>query len=248
MALLGFLAYLLAEEAGLSGIFSVFFCGITMRWGAERRRGRPAPAQGIQCMPLRCRASRPAQRCSCRIVLGLGEHGLPPCTPCRLPRPSPLPRPRVQPLHLARAVSLRQGGHRLPLPHRLLLIGALPLPLRRLLHVELRAVEGRPGRGVAGGPGAGRLPGSAGGRHGSRLAAHGRPAGQAQAAQHGAEGPCINCVEVVGRGTPLAGGGSSCRHCPPWVSPALVRRRASWLGRRARLRPPWLPWCWRPAR
>ena len=31
VALLGFLAYLIGEELHLSGIFSVFFCGITMR-------------------------------------------------------------------------------------------------------------------------------------------------------------------------------------------------------------------------
>lgn len=37
MALLGFLAYLLAEELQLSGIFSVFFAGLTMRWGHSRR-------------------------------------------------------------------------------------------------------------------------------------------------------------------------------------------------------------------
>jgi NhaP-type Na+/H+ or K+/H+ antiporter len=30
VALLGFLAYMLAEGAGLSGIFSVFFAGLTM--------------------------------------------------------------------------------------------------------------------------------------------------------------------------------------------------------------------------
>ena len=31
VALLGFGAYTAAEEVGLSGIFAVFFCGITMR-------------------------------------------------------------------------------------------------------------------------------------------------------------------------------------------------------------------------
>lgn len=38
MALLGFLAYMVAEELQLSGIFSIFFAGITMRWagGAEQ--------------------------------------------------------------------------------------------------------------------------------------------------------------------------------------------------------------------
>ena len=37
VALLGFLAYLIGEELQLSGIFSVFFCGITMRWGGGGR-------------------------------------------------------------------------------------------------------------------------------------------------------------------------------------------------------------------
>ena len=32
VALLGFVAYQLAELLHLSGIFSVFFCGIVMRW------------------------------------------------------------------------------------------------------------------------------------------------------------------------------------------------------------------------
>lgn len=32
VALLGFVAYQLAEGLHLSGIFSVFFCGIAMRW------------------------------------------------------------------------------------------------------------------------------------------------------------------------------------------------------------------------
>lgn len=30
VGLLGFLAYLLAEQLGLSGVFAIFFCGITM--------------------------------------------------------------------------------------------------------------------------------------------------------------------------------------------------------------------------
>lgn len=37
VALLGFAAYQLAEGLHLSGIFSVFFCGIVMRWGRDGR-------------------------------------------------------------------------------------------------------------------------------------------------------------------------------------------------------------------
>jgi hypothetical protein len=83
VALLGFLAYLLAEELGLSGIFSIFFAGLTMRQGGGRGFSFFWGGKGGRARPCACWRCKVPPR--------------PPYTPTHHPVPSPLPAAATTP-------------------------------------------------------------------------------------------------------------------------------------------------------